>query len=138
MAAFTVLKQESQKVLDVLKATGLENSNDPFGPRARTLVARYLGVATNDPGVDKMIQRIQFVKANAMRALTGARMSQYVAQQMEPHLPDSTQSGKKVKEVLENLMEQATEKQRAIYDTAGIPLPGFVEQRTPEVTVGGF
>jgi len=126
IAAFETLKQEGQKVLQLLKDTGLDQSNDPVGPRWNTLIATKLKIAPNDPRVADLIQRIQFVKANAMRALTGSRMSQYVAQQMEPHLPDSVQSGKQAAHVLTNILEQSDERERNLYQAAGVPVPDFI------------
>ena len=130
VAAFETLKQEGQKVLQLLKDTGLDQSNDPVGPRWNTIIATKLKMAPTDPRVADIVQRIQFVKANAMRALTGSRMSQYVAQQMEPHLPDSVQTGKQAAHVLTNILEQSDERERNLYQAAGVTLPDFIRPPT--------
>lgn len=138
VASLTVLKQEAGKVQRLLKDTGLDQSNDPIGPRARTLIATKLGIATNDPRVDDMVQRIQFVRATALRTLAGSRGGKWVMEQMTPHLPDSVQSGKKASETLQNVIEQADELIKAKYDTAGIPVPKSVSTGKTTKKIGGF
>lgn len=97
---------QAVKVLQELKKSGLDQSNDPLDPRWNTFLAQTLKIRPQDEGKADSIQRTQYVKAILGRAIMGGRPSQYVMQMIEQHLPDSHMSGKQLTGVIKDVLDE--------------------------------
>lgn len=114
---------EGVKILQQLHKSGLDKSNNPTDPRWEKFVVGTLKMAPTDWNKADIQQRTAFVQAALTRSLMGARPSQYVAQMIQQHMPQGEMTGAQLNHVLNNVLQQGTERRKELANYSGKTIP---------------
>jgi hypothetical protein len=124
VASLNMAETEGVKVLASLHKLGLDQSNDPADPRWNKFVVGTLGMAPGDWDRADIQQRTAFINAILMRSLLQGRPNQYIAELIQQHLPQGTQTGMQLNHVLHNVLGQAAERRAEIGSLTRSKVPG--------------
>lgn len=109
--------QEAHRLRDVLKKSGLDQSDNPLGP----WVAQYLaGKGINDGDASKILQNAQFDQQTLFRAMGGGMRSKALYEAMSAHLPGGNQTGKQLASILDEVDREYSGKRHNVLRTRGI------------------
>lgn len=123
VSGINTAEREGVKILSMLKQTGLDQSNDPLDPRWNLFLAGTLKMSGDQLKGDAQ-QRTAFVKAAILRSLMGGRPSQYIAKIYEQHIPSGDMTGSKLWQVLNNVLQQGSERREEIGNVSGRTMNG--------------
>lgn len=109
--------QEAHRLRDVLKKSGLDQSDNALGP----WVAQYLaGKGINDGDASKILQNAQFDQQTLFRAMGGGMRSKALYEAMSAHLPGGNQTGKQLASILDEVDREYSGKRHNVLRTRGI------------------
>lgn len=119
---------EGVKLLEQLHATGLDKSNDPGDPRWTKFLVNNLKVAPADAAKGSAQWSAAYINATLSRTLMGGRPSQYIAELMQPHLPQQGMSGMQLANVTRKVLGTVDGKRQELAGVSKVPL----DQLTPK------
>ena len=109
--------QEAHRLRDVLKKSGLDQSENPLGPwTAKWLAERGI----NDGDASKILQNAQFDQQTLFRAMGGGMRSKALYEAMSAHLPGGNQTGKQLASILDEVDREYSGKRHNILRTRGV------------------
>jgi hypothetical protein len=120
---------EGVKLLQYLKQNGLDKSNDPLDPRWNNFLATKLKMA-GSPDAGDAQQRTAFVQAVALRGLMQGRPSKYMAELFGQHLPSGKMTGQKLYQVLNDVLQQGSERRQELGSLTGAGIKEPVSGQT--------
>jgi hypothetical protein len=109
--------QEAHRLRDVLKKSGLDQTDNPLGPwTAKFLAERGI----NDGEASKILQNAQFDQQTLFRAMGGGMRSKALYEAMSAHLPGGNQSGKQLASILDEVDREYQNKRHNILRVRGV------------------
>lgn len=109
--------QEAHRLRDVLKKSGLDQSNNPLGPwTAKFLAERGI----NDSDASKILQNAQFDQQTLFRAMGGGMRSKALYDAMSAHLPGGNQTGRQLAGILDEVDREYQNKRHNILRVRGV------------------
>lgn len=114
LASLNTAETEGVKVLQTMKALGLDKSNDMLTPRADAFAIQTLKIAPAEWARADAVQRLNYVRGAVLRTMMGARPSQYIAEIFANHVPDQIQSGQQLYHTMHNVLEQVGARRQEI------------------------
>lgn len=130
VSSLNLAETEGVKVLATLHKLGLDKSDDPLDPRWTKFVVGTLGMAPADWDRADMQQRTAFVNAILTRSLMGGRPNQWVAELIQQHLPQGTQTGAQLTHVLHNVLGQGQQRRNELAQATRSNIKGPTEGMT--------
>lgn len=122
VAGLNTAEREGVKVLDDLAKSGLSNSDNFADPRFQKWMATKFKVSTNDLAQMDIQQRTAYVQAQVLKTLMSGRPSKWVADLFTQHLPQGEMTGRKLFQVMRDVMEQIGEKREETGNVYGTPM----------------
>ena len=116
------------KLLEQLRATKLDQTNDPGDPRLQKFLVNTLKIAPQDAAKAGVQWDAAFINATLSRTLMGGRPSQYIAELMQPHLPQQAMSGRQLAQVMARVLGTIHDKRKELAGVSKVPL----SQLTPK------
>lgn len=110
------------RALEQLKASGLDKSNNPLDARWTQFMLNNLKMDPKDAARASVQWDAAFLKGTFSKALMGGRPSEYIAEMMQPHLPDQAMTGARLAETLKKLLPTVQEKRENFSKLARIPI----------------
>lgn len=110
------------KLLEQLKATGLDKDNDPASPRLQRFLVNTLKIAPKDAAKAGVQWDAAYINATLSRTLMGGRPSQYIAEMMQPHLPQQAMSGQQLANVMDRVLGTIEGKRKELAGVSRVPL----------------